>query len=78
MALFCVFFLHMQRNKTKSSHCSYQRLDYPFILSVERFRHERKQEKSQDRLGNDVFNSLEIRIKLKLLPTSTLRIVTIN
>ena len=34
--------------------------------------------KSQDRLGKDVCNSLEIRIKLKLAPTSTLRIGTIN
>ena len=73
----CIF-LHIQRNKTKSSHCSNQCSDYPFILSVERFCHERKQEKSQDRLGKDVFNSLEMRIKLKLAPTSTLRIVTIN
>ena len=55
-----------------------QRLDYPVILSVERFCHKRKQEKSQDRLGKDVCNSLEIRIKLKLAPTSTLRIGTIN
>ena len=47
-------------------------------MSVERFCHERKQEKSQDRLGKDVCNSLEIRIKLKLAPTSTLRIGTIN
>ena len=38
----------------------------------------RKQEKPQDRLGKDVCNSLEIRIKLKLAPTSTLRIGTIN
>ena len=49
-----------------------------FILSVERFCHQRKQEKSQDRLGKDVCNSLEIRIKLKLAPTSTLIIGTIN
>ena len=42
------------------------------------FCHKRKQEKSQDRLGKDVCNSLEIRIKLKLAPTSTLRIGTIN
>ena len=48
------------------------------ILSVERFCHKRKQEKSQDRLGKDVCNSLEIRIKLKLAPTSTLTIGTIN
>ena len=34
--------------------------------------------KSQDRLGKDVCNSLEIRMKLKLAPTSTLRIGTIN
>ena len=34
--------------------------------------------KSQDRLGKDGCNSLEIRIKLKLAPTSTLRIGTIN
>ena len=78
MALVCVFLLHIQRNKTKSSRCSSQRYDYPFILSVERFCHKRKQEKSQDRLGKDVCNSLEIRIKLKLAPTSTLRIGTIN
>ena len=78
MALDCVFFLHVQRNKTKPSHCSIQRLDYPFILSVERFCHKRKQETSQDRVGKDVFNSLEIRIKLKLAPTSTLRKRTIN
>ena len=78
MALVCVFFLHIQRNKTKSSHCCYQCQDYPFILSVQRFCHKRKQEKSQDRLGKDVCNSLEIRIKLKLAPTSTLRIGTIN
>ena len=78
MALVCVFLLHIQRNKTQSSHCSNQREDYPFILSVERFCHKRKEEKSQDRLGKDVCNSLEIRIKLKLAPTSTLRILTIN
>ena len=48
------------------------------FLSVERFCHKRKQEKFQDRLGKDVCNSLEIRIKLKLAPTSTLRIGTIN
>ena len=78
MALVCVFLLHIQRNKTKSSHCSNQHQDYPFILSVERFCHKRKQEKSQDRLGKDVCNSLEIRIKLKLAPTSTSRIGTIN
>ena len=29
-------------------------------------------------MGKDVSNSLEIRIKLKLAPTSTLRIGTIN
>ena len=52
--LVCVFFLHIQRNKTKSSHCSNQRQDYPFILSIEMFCHKRKQEKSQDRLGKDV------------------------
>ena len=34
--------------------------------------------KSQDRLEKDVSNSLEIKIKLKLAPTSTLRIGTIN
>ena len=34
--------------------------------------------KSQNRLGKDVCNSLEIRINLKLAPTSTLRIWTIN
>ena len=78
MALVCVFLFHIQRNKTKSRNCSNQRSDYPFILSVERFCHKRKQEKSQDRLGKDVCNSLEIRIKLKLAPTSTLRIGTIN
>ena len=38
----------------------------------------RKQAKSQDRLLKDVCNSLEIRIKLKLAPTSTLRIGKIN
>ena len=78
MALVCVFFLHIEGNKTKSSHCSNQSEDYPFILSVERFCHKRKQGKSKDRLGKDVCNSLEIRIKLKLAPTSTLRIGTIN
>ena len=78
MALVCVFLLHIQGNNTKSSPCSNQQKDYPFILSVERFGHKRKQEKSQDRLGKDVCNSLEIRIKLKLAPTSTLRIGTIN
>ena len=41
------------------------------------FCHKRKQETSQDRLGKDVCNSLAIRIKLKLAPTSTLRIRTI-
>ena len=51
---------------------------HPFILSVERLCHKRKQEKSQDRLGKDVCNSLEIRIKLKLAPPSTLRIGRIN
>ena len=78
MALFCVFFLQIQTNKTKSSHCSNQRYDNPFILSVERFCHKRNQEKCQDRLWKDVCNSLEIRIKLKLANTSTLRIGTIN
>ena len=73
----CIFPSH-PNNKKKSSHCSNQRQDYPFILSVERFCHKRKQEKSQDRLGKDVCNSLEIRIKLKKAPTSTLRIGTIN
>ena len=34
--------------------------------------------KSQDRLGKHVCKSLEIRIKLELAPTSTLRIGTIN
>ena len=34
--------------------------------------------KSQDRLGKDVSNSLEIWIKLKLATSSTLRIGTIN
>ena len=48
------------------------------FLSVERFCHKRKQEKSQDRLGKDVCNSLEIRIKLKLAPASTLRIGKVN
>ena len=48
------------------------------FCSVERFCHQRKQEKSQDRLGKDVCNSLEIRIKLKLANTSTLRIGRIN
>ena len=38
----------------------------------------RKQEKSQHRLRKHVWNSLEIRIKLKLALTSTLRIGTIN
>ena len=47
-------------------------------MSVERFCHKRKQEKSQDRLAKNVSNSLEIRIKLKLAPTSTLTIGTIN
>ena len=47
-------------------------------MSVERFCHQRKQEKSQDKLLKDVCNSLEIRINLKLAPTSTLRIGTIN
>ena len=47
-------------------------------IHFERFCHKRKQKKYQDRLGKDVCNSLEIRIKLKLLPTSTLRIGTIN
>ena len=47
-------------------------------MSVERFCDQRKQEKSLDRLGKDVCNSLEIRIKLKLAPTSTLRIGTFN
>ena len=78
MALVFVFLLQIKRNKTKSSHCSNQRSDYPFILSVERFCHKRKQEKSQDILVKDVWNLLEIRIKLKLAPTSTLRIGTIN
>ena len=78
MALVFVFLLHIQRKKTKSSHCSNQREDYPFILSVERFCHKRKQAKTQDRLGKDVCNSLEIRIKLKLAPISPLRIGTIN
>ena len=78
MGMVCVFLLHIQRNRTKSSHCSNQRYDYPFILSVQSFCHERKQEKSQDPLGKDVCNSLEIRMKLKLAPTSTLRIGTIN
>ena len=41
---------------------------------LERFCHKIKQEKSQDRLGKDISNSLEITIKLKLGPTSTLRI----
>ena len=76
--LWFVDFLHIQRNKTKSSRCSNEHQDYPFILSVERFCHKRKQEKSQDRLEKDLCNSLEIRIKLKLAPTSTLRIGTIN
>ena len=48
------------------------------FLSFERFCHKRKQEKSQDRLGKDVCSKLEIRIKLKVAPTSTLRIGTIN
>ena len=48
------------------------------LIGSTRFCHERKQEKSQDRLGKDVFNSLEIRIKLKFAPTSTLRIGRIN
>ena len=78
MGFVCVFLLHIQRKKTKSSHCSNQRKDYPFILSVERFCHKSKQEKSQDRLGKDVWNSLEIRIKLKLANTTTLRIGRIN
>ena len=78
MALVSVFFLHIQKNNTKSSHCSNQREDYPSILSVERFCRKRKQEKTQDRLRKDVCNSVEIRIKLKLAPTSTLRIRTIN
>ena len=78
MALVCVFWLHIQWNQTKSSHCSNQRWDNPSILSVERFCHQRKQKKSQYRLGKDVCNSLEIRIKLKLAPNSTLRIGTIN
>ena len=47
-------------------------------MSVETFSHKRKQQKSQDRLGEDVCNSLEIKIKLKLAPTSTLRIGIIN
>ena len=76
--LVCVFFPHIQRNKTKYRKCSNRCLDYPLILSAERFSHKRKQEKSQDRLGKDVCNALEIRIKLKLAPTSTLRIGTIN
>ena len=37
-----------------------------------------REKKSQDRLGKDVCKSLEIRIKLELAPTSTLRIRTIN
>ena len=37
-----------------------------------------KRKKSQDGRGKDVCNSLEIRIKLKLAPTSRLRIGTFN
>ena len=47
-------------------------------MSVERFCHKRKQEKSQYRMLKDACNSLEIRIRLKLAPTSTLRIGTIT
>ena len=73
----CIFPSHA-KNKRKSSHCSNQRYDYPFILSVESFCHKRRLEKCQDILGKDVCNSLEIRIKLKLAPTSTFRRGTIN
>ena len=75
---FVYFSFTSKETRQKQSQCSNQCQDYPFILSVERFCHKRKQEKSQDRLGKDVSNSLEIRIKLKLAPTSTLRIATIN
>ena len=37
----CILPSHPKK-KTKSSHCSNQRQDYPFILSVERFCHKRK------------------------------------
>ena len=57
------------------------RINVKFIHSfwvLRGFCHQRKQEKSQDRLGKDVCYSLEIRIKLKLAPTSTLRKGTMN
>ena len=79
MALVCVFcFTSKETRPNPETACSNQHLDYPFILSVERFCHERKQEKSQDRLGKDVCNSLEIRIEIKLDTTDGLRIRIIN
>ena len=73
----CIFPSHPKK-QDKIQPLLQSTLRLPFILSVERFCHKRKQEKSQDRLGKDVCNSLEIRVKLKLAPTSTLRIATIN
>ena len=75
MALVCVFSFTSKETRQNAATAP---INVKIILSVERFCHKRKQEKSQDRLGKDVCNSLEIRIKLKLAPTSTLRIVTIN
>ena len=73
---FC--FTSKETRQNQATACSCQHQDYPFILSVERFCHKRKHEKSHDRLGKYVCNSLEIRIKLKLAPTSTLGIRKIN
>ena len=61
MVLDCVFSLHILRKKTKSSHCSIQHKDYLFILSVERFCHNRKQEN----LRRDWENMYAIHLKLE-------------
>ena len=76
--LWFVYFCFTSKETRQNQATSLINVKIILILSVGRFCHKRKQEKSQDRLGKDVWNSLEIRIKLKLAPTSTLRIGTIN
>ena len=78
MALVCVFsFTSKKTRKNPATAPINVKIIHPFWV-WRGFVARENRKKTQDRLRKDVCNSLEIRIKLKLAPTSTFRIRTIN